>query len=110
MAQEKLSREDVIKKMQYVLICSLKLDNSNFKYEDLANLLNIAQDDVEEWAIEAIANGIIDAKIDQMNSTIVIKSHKLRELNKEEWIAIKGKLALWKEKFQRMQQVLKASQ
>jgi len=32
-------------------------------------------DDVEAWAIEAIASGIIDAKIDQLNEEIVIKSH-----------------------------------
>ena len=35
-------------------------------------------DDVEAWAIEAIATGIIDAKIDQLKEEIVIKSHMLR--------------------------------
>jgi hypothetical protein len=42
----------------------LKLENSNHKYSDLADILNIQKDDVEQWAIEAIAAGIIDAKID----------------------------------------------
>jgi hypothetical protein len=64
MEQEKLAMEDVIKKKQYVQICSLKLENSNHKYADLASILNIKKDDVEQWAIEAIAAGIIDAKID----------------------------------------------
>ena len=64
MDHEKLSMEDVIKKKQYVQICALKLENSNHKYSDLADILNIQKDDVEQWAIEAIAAGIIDAKID----------------------------------------------
>lgn len=66
-------------------ICSLTLENSNHKYSDLASLLNIKKEDVETWAIEAIASGIIDAKIDQLKEEMVIKSHSLRELRTEEW-------------------------
>jgi len=51
-----------------VQICSLSTDKtSNFSFKDLALLLNIPESEIEEWAIEAIANKIIDAKIDQMN-------------------------------------------
>jgi len=39
--------EDVIRKKQYVQICSLSLDSSNHKYEDLAQTLNIKKDEVE---------------------------------------------------------------
>lgn len=75
MTEEKLDVQDVIHKKQYIQICSLKLENSNHGYEDLARILNIKKDDVEAWAIEAIAAGIIDAKIDQVKEEIVIKSH-----------------------------------
>lgn len=64
MKEEKLKLDDVIRKKQYVQICSLKLENSNHHYEDLAKILNIKTEEVEGWAIEAIAAGIIDAKID----------------------------------------------
>lgn len=47
MSDEKLEMEDVIRKKQYVQICALNLENSNHKYEDLANTLNIKKDDVE---------------------------------------------------------------
>ena len=40
------------------------------------------------WAIDAIQNKIIDAKIDQSNGVIVIKSHMLREIKLQEWINI----------------------
>lgn len=75
MTDEKLQIEDVLRKKQYVQICSLKLEASNHAYSELAAILNIEKSDVEGWAIEAIAAGIIDAKIDQVNEEIVIKSH-----------------------------------
>ena len=61
---------------------------------------------MEEWAIDAIANGIIDAKIDQINEEIVIKSHNVREMSKEQWTIVKAKITAWKEKFERMKLVL----
>ena len=45
-------------------------------------------DEIEEWAIDAIQNKIIDAKIDQLREEIVIKSHMLREIKLAEWKAI----------------------
>lgn len=41
MKSEGLSLEEVQKKKSYVKICSIKVDNANFKYTDLANLLNV---------------------------------------------------------------------
>jgi alpha-N-acetylglucosamine transferase len=49
-------------------------------------------DDVEEWTIEAIADKIIDAKIDQLNEEIVILSTIKRKIGKEEWQAIQAKI------------------
>lgn len=67
MKDEGLTDEEVILKKSYVQICSLSTDKTNFKYEDLAQLLNIDKAEVEMWAIEAITKRIIDAKIDQQN-------------------------------------------
>jgi len=33
-------------------------------FADLSRLLDIPEDDIEEWVIEAISNDILDAKID----------------------------------------------
>jgi len=40
-SDEHLNMEDIIKKKQYVQICSLQLDQSNHKYEELASILNV---------------------------------------------------------------------
>jgi hypothetical protein len=41
-ANEKLSMDEVLKKKQYVQICTLKLENANQKYSELASLLNVS--------------------------------------------------------------------
>lgn len=64
MKDEKLNKDDMILKKTYVQICSLNTDKTNFSYKELASLLNIDADQVEEWAIEAISKQIIDGKID----------------------------------------------
>lgn len=80
MKDEGLTQEEVILKKSYVQICSLSTEKTNFKFEDLAQLLNIEKAQVEMWAIEAITKRIIDAKIDQQNQEVVIKSHQLRQI------------------------------
>ena len=64
MEEEGLTKSDLIVKKSYVQICSLSTDKTNFAYSELAKLLNIDEDEIELWAIEAIHNKIIDAKID----------------------------------------------
>ena len=88
MEGEGLTKDELIIKKSYVQICSLSTEVTNFGYSELAELLNIDEDKIESWAIDAIQNKIIDAKIDQHNEEIVIKSHMLRELKKKEWQAI----------------------
>lgn len=86
-------------KKSHVLICTLDTQTTNFSYAELSSLLNIDVDDIEMWAIEAIQNKIIDAKIDQANEHIVIKSHMLREIKLKEWQAIQQRIRAWKERF-----------
>jgi len=86
-------------KKQFIQICSLDQENTDsltgklMKFVELASLLNIDEDDVEEWAIEAINNDIIDARIDQINETVVIKTTRLRQLNGDEWGKVKSKVS-----------------
>lgn len=96
-------------KKQFIQICSLDQDSSTgrlLKFTELADLLDIKADDVEEWAINAINNDIIDARIDQMNEEIVIKTSRLRVLNDAEWLKVKNKIATWKQRFSAIENVL----
>jgi len=42
-------------------------------YEQVANILEINKDEVESYIIEAIQEGLLKAKIDEFQETIIIK-------------------------------------
>jgi len=65
MEREGLTRQELIRKKSYVQICTISTQSkTNYKYTELSQLLNIDEAEIEEWAVEAIQNKIIDAKID----------------------------------------------
>ena len=93
MDEHHVTMDMAIQKKQYIQICSLDLQKqSTFKFAELAKLLDINEDDVEEWSIDCITNNIIDARINQMNEEVVIKTHKLRSMSNKEWAAIKNQI------------------
>lgn len=107
MDKNAISTDHATQKKQYIQICSLGQDaNENavtsgkvLKFSELVSLLQIPADDVEEWAIEAINNDIIDARIDQINEEIVIKTCRQRHLNKDEWNKVKSRISAWRARF-----------
>lgn len=69
-------------------------------------MLDIDEDDIEEWIIEAMSHGIVDAKIDQLNEKVIIKTTTVRQINKAEWLKIQEKIRIWKQRFQTIENVL----
>lgn len=54
----------LIEKKRFIQICSQDIEELSFA--DLAKMLNMKVDEVEEWAIMAINNDILDGRIDQI--------------------------------------------
>jgi PCI domain len=71
-------------------VCSLDLEKKRiFTFKEFSQMLDLTPEDVEEWTINAIANGIVEAQLDQIEEQILINSHKLRCLGKEDWQKLK---------------------
>jgi hypothetical protein len=62
MEAQNISVEQATLKKQYIDVCSIQSETISFK--NLSKLLDINEDDIEEWVIEAMSNDVIDAKID----------------------------------------------
>ena len=111
MDEHKINMDQAVLKKQYVDVCTLanKNNTSEMKmpFKDLQKLLDIKQDEVDEWVIEAMENGIIDAQIDQVVDTVIIKTFKQRVVDTAEWAKIKEKIGAWKARFTKIEQVLK---
>lgn len=104
MEAQQITVDQATLKKQYIDVCSIQSETTSFK--DLAKLLDIKEDDIEEWVIEAMSNDVIDAKIDQVSEQVVIKTSKMRNLNNEEWQIITKKIQEWKQRFQRIEKIL----
>ena len=52
--------------------------------------------EVEGWVISAIAEGLIDARMDQLAATVVVSRAMQREFGQPQWLQLQGKLAAWK--------------
>lgn len=77
-----ITAEEALLKRQYMQVCELK-EGQKLSYADLAKLIGVGVDDIEEWVVEANINGIMTAKIDQFEQVLTIKSTMLREVENE---------------------------
>jgi translation initiation factor 3 subunit M len=71
-------------------------------YADVAQALQIDQEeDVERWVIKAIGAGIVEAKMDQVNKTVVVSRCAERGAltSHEEWKAMREQLGKWRNSF-----------
>lgn len=72
----------------------------------MAKLLEIKEEEVEEWVITALTRGILRGQIDQVNSCVIILGLKSTELNKAYWESTAKKVSAWKGRFQQIQRVV----
>ena len=100
-----ITADKALLKRQYMQICELK-EGQQLSYDELAKMIGVAVDDIEEWIVEASIHGIMTAKIDQFGRQLTIKSTMLCEVKKEQLLAIKDKVSAWKDRFQRIHSIL----
>ena len=63
--EHKIDELHMMEKKQYRTLCKLDLSaKDTFSFKEFASLLSLQADGMDEWVINAVTNGIIDAKID----------------------------------------------
>lgn len=53
--------------------------------------------EVESWVVQAIAEGLIDAKMDQPASTVTVTRAMQREFGAAQWGSLQSKLRAWRD-------------
>jgi len=102
LSKVKCTEEDLRKKKQYLQVA--KLDKSQYSFDEMKAL--IGEDDVESWVLEAVSEGIIQAKIDQSNNQVLFRSQTLGFAENEHWKGIEGRLGEMRGKLEAMRAVL----
>jgi len=94
---QNLDHNACISKMSLLTFLTMASHQSHISFSDLSNQLNLDVDDIEDFIVEAIQNGLVHAKIDQVNETIVIRSCSRRTFSEAEWQELRSKMQQWKE-------------
>lgn len=85
------------KKMRLLTFASLGIDSQDLTYGMIAKALQIPEEEVEEWVIRAISSGLVDAKINQLKSSVAIYRSTQRMFTREEWQPLSERINIWKE-------------
>lgn len=84
-------------KMRLLTFASLGIESQDLTYEMIASALHISEEDVEHWVIRAISSGLVDAKINQLKSSVAIYRSTQRMFTREEWQPLSERINIWKE-------------
>ncbi|KAG2175493.1 hypothetical protein INT43_001140 [Umbelopsis isabellina] len=87
-----------ITKMRLLSLASLGSENlaRELTYSEIAAALEIPQEEVEMWVIDVIRAGLVEAKLDQLNKTVIVYRSIYRVFGKEQWQQLDSKLSSWK--------------
>lgn len=96
--------------MRLLTLSSLAAENESVSYVAVAKALQVEVGAVEEWVVKGITSKLIDAKMDQLHSTIVINRGSQRVFNQEQWAQLGKKLHSWRSSVRNLLQTVQAAQ
>eukprot|EP00041_Stephanoeca_diplocostata_P015211 m.288610 g.288610 ORF g.288610 m.288610 type:complete len:408 (-) comp19965_c0_seq1:128-1351(-) len=107
LAELKLDPAELLRKTQLKSLTGLCAKSDVVDFKAISSALEIAEEDVEMWVIDSIRVGLIEAKVDQVNSRInVTQSHTDSFGDNKDWAALKDRLAAWQKNLSQCQRVL----
>jgi hypothetical protein len=104
-----LSIDAAATKIRILTITSLAQERTNIPYQDIATALDIAVEDAESWVLDAIADGLLDAKLDHLSSSIFVTYAFRREFAPAQWNDLHDKLGKWMDNIKGMLSVIRES-
>jgi len=109
-SQYGLSKEECIRHMRLLSLCSLAAEHEEIPYSAIASTLQVEADEVEKWVIDAVSSGLISAKMDQLQHVVMVERCVVRKFGIEQWKTLQSKLNAWKKNVKEVLDGLKHSQ
>jgi translation initiation factor 3 subunit M len=82
--------------MRLLSLASLGSSNSEIPYSIIQKSLQIEEQEVESWIINAISEKIMDAKMDQLKHIVIVNRCIQRVFTKLQWKQLSDSLLNWK--------------
>ncbi|KAA8499515.1 Eukaryotic translation initiation factor 3 subunit M [Porphyridium purpureum] len=91
-----LDHEYCLTKMRLLTFTSLGIQCQELSYGDVAKALRVEAAEVEDWIIQAISCGLVDAKLDQIQEKVIVNRATHRVFSKEQWQPLSARINAWK--------------
>eukprot|EP01132_Coremiostelium_polycephalum_P002492 gene2492-3084_t len=101
-----LNNEASLQKIRLLSLATLTSEQSKVPYSLISKKLQIDEDQVEMWVINAIAGDLIDAKLDQLNKIVNVNSSTQRVFNKAQWTQLGLRIGAWRASVKNLLQVI----
>ena len=105
-APSPLSLDASVTKIRILTLVSMAQERSNIPYQAIASALEVNLEDAESWVLDAVAEGLLDAKLDHLSSSIFVTYAFRREFAPAQWNDLHDKLGKWMENIKGMLGVL----
>ncbi|CAI5487466.1 unnamed protein product [Closterium sp. Naga37s-1] len=79
------------------------------RYALLQDTLQVAEEEVEQWVVRAIAAKVVDARMDQQRRVVVVTRSTQRVFGLPQWLELRNRLAMWKENISNVSRVAQSA-
>jgi len=97
--KEGIDTDDVLVKFRISRFSDLASTKSEISYSEVASVLNIDIDEVENWVVQAISKNFVKCSLDQIDNKIIVWKAIPRSFSNQNWIELNHKLESWKNNF-----------
>jgi len=91
-----LNHERNVEKMRLLTFLQTAENHKELTFDMIQKEMQIDQDEVESFVIEAVRTKMIRCKIDHLGRKVIIDSTAQRTFTRQHWQSLKEKLELWK--------------
>jgi len=87
-----------VRYMRILSLCSLAAEHEEIPYGTVAKTLQLdSEKEVESWVIAAVSSGLLSAKMDQLQQSVMVERSVVRKFDMEQWKALQSRLNVWKQ-------------
>jgi len=101
-----LNENDCLQKIRLLSLATLTSEQSKVPYSLISKILQIDEDQVEMWVINAMEGELLDAKLDQLNKIVNVNSSTQRVFNKSQWSQLGLRFGAWSASVKNLLQVI----
>lgn len=109
MEKHDLPLEACATKMRLLTLVSLGHAKKELSYAAVASALHVEPSEVETWVMQAIGNGLITAKMDQVHEVIAVSMCAERDFGQKQWERLHTNLVDWRDSIRSLLTVLQNS-